>query len=68
MSWRINSEEPEDGQLCVVFDPTNENLKVWPAEYSRDKKCFFAGSRGLAGWFEYSEITHWMPLPAPPTN
>lgn len=66
--WQAISIRPSDGQMCVVFDPENENLKVWPAQFSEEHNCFFSGSHGLAGWFEYSEVTHWMELPEPPNG
>ena len=68
MSWQQISVKPDDGQLCVVFDPEHETLKVWPAQYSAENDCFYAGTAGLVGWFEYKEVTQWMPLPAPPNN
>lgn len=64
--WKLISDRPEDGQLCHVYDPTHEILKVWPAQYDAARDCFHAGSYGVVGWFEYDEVTHWMPLPPPP--
>lgn len=64
--WRHISIKPEDGQLCAIFDPDHDSLSVWPAQYSEAGNCFYAGTKGLVGWFEYTEVTHWMPLPGPP--
>lgn len=64
--WMRIDIEPDDGQLCVVYDPAHTTLKVWPATYRKVNKTFTAGSVGHAGWFEYDEVTHWMPLPDEP--
>lgn len=64
--WKSIKTAPKDGQLCVVFDPGHTELTVWPAQYSKENNCFFSGSYGCVGWFEYKDVTHWMPLPTPP--
>ena len=68
MEWFGMELEPDDGQICVIYDPEHSVLKVWPATYNKQRKCFTAGSVWHAGWFEYDEVAMWMPLPAPPTN
>lgn len=68
MNWFPISLKPVDGQLCVVYDSYNADLKVWPARYSEACDCFFAGSHGAIGYFEYEEVTHWLPLPDKPED
>lgn len=64
--WKNMDVEPEDGQLCVVYDPEHSYQKVWPATYRGNGRYFAAGNADHVGWFEYTEVTHWMPLPDAP--
>jgi hypothetical protein len=45
-------------EFMVLSSPPNH----WPGIWRRDRRGYWSG-RGLA---EAGEMTHWMPLPAPP--
>lgn len=37
----------------------------WPPPRSSPRWCHFDGE---CGWMEISNVTHWMPIPAPPSE
>ena len=64
-AWVCTRERlPEaDGMAVAVRAPGAMQADVWPATWRADTQNFDAA----LGWFEVSEVTHWMPLPAAPT-
>ena len=62
LQWtKVEDISLEDGELVVVYDPTNEPT-VWPAKWNERNMSF--SSNG--GWFEPEEVTHVMRLPIVP--
>ncbi len=57
----VKTEKPEG--RCLVFIPDERGLKIHTAEY-HENITIIAGHFG----FDRAPVTHWMPLPAPPTE
>ena len=61
----VKDEMPEQGQKVLVFRPYAHEKPYKDPNY---KICTYAGEDiFINSHFEY-EITHWMPLPKPPTK
>jgi hypothetical protein len=59
---------PRQGQKCLIFNSTS----VEPSLYDRDEFYRYPnnveGDRCSLYYYEKATITHWMPLPEPPTT
>lgn len=61
----VKDRLPDDSVGYVaVFAPGAAISSLWPTRWDAVNQCFDAGG----GWFEIDEITHWMPLPDPPSE
>ena len=62
---RVEERLPEDGQIVLFHEKSgfvycaeyNSGSKLMPPYWSIDNDCW-----------EAEDVTHWMPLPAPPTK
>jgi len=58
---RVSERPPKDGKTVIFW--------IRPAEYASvgkldvDSRCFHS----VGGWVNQGDVSHWMPLPEPPT-
>lgn len=61
MNWHPIETAPKDGTRFIAVDSDSEiDVVVWDAESGHWRDPFDIGGCSLG------DITHWMPLPAPP--
>jgi len=71
--WLPIESAPKDGENVMLYAPT-ENYEVCIGWYGDTTKKWFAcgseatASDGAGDWQTVYQPTHWMPLPAPPTD
>lgn len=59
--WRPIETAPKDGTLILLY-PMNGDGMISTGRWCEEYQNWPAGR----GWFEQGEVSHWMPLPAPP--
>jgi len=71
--WQTIETAPKDGSYVFLYEKYcntpfvgrwQELGKYWLADKSHFKTD---GDANVIDWFEQSDITHWMPLPKPPS-
>lgn len=77
MDWQPIETAPKDGSRVLIYMPEASMLKVreafWatPWDGAPEDQCYWITPFGPAGR-GYTilpvAVTHWMPLPAPPSN
>jgi hypothetical protein len=60
----VDERLPEDTAFVAIFDPENEGMPVRTAQWLGGS-CTFESEMG---WLAKDEVTHWMPLPAAPSD
>lgn len=74
--WKPIESAPKDGTRVLIYMPEASRQKVqeayWakPWEDALDEQCFWSTPHGPAGrgyTILPKAVTHWTPLPAPPT-
>lgn len=77
MEWQPIETAPRDGTAILIYMPEASRLKVreacWatPWEGAPDEQCYWMTPHGPAGrgyTILPMSVTHWMPLPEPPSN
>ncbi len=74
MQWQPIETAPKDGSLILVFEPTcHADEQIWMTEWRANTAATSWGGSEGGAWTIYMdgqriEPTHWMPLPAPPTE
>lgn len=77
MEWQPIETAPRDGTTILIYMPEASRLKVreacWatPWEGAPDEQCYWMTPHGPAGrgyTILPMAVTHWMPLPEPPSN
>lgn len=65
MEWiDINEKKPKEDQYCLTYYPSKHMQTMEIQLYS--KGTFYASRDGWVS--DEKNITHWMPLPEPPTK
>lgn len=64
--WRTIDSAPKDGTYFLVYLPgfIAPNIVC----YSDEDKEFMDAGGNIKVYLSYAKPTHWMPLPAPPTE
>jgi hypothetical protein len=67
--WIPETEElPEEGEEVLVWVPAHSFQNICARRPVEGKPGEWVWHDGIAGAFYPSSVTHWMPLPDPPTE
>lgn len=68
--WRDIASAPKDGTGILIFAPERAGFvadqRIIAVHWTEWGSGVWEANTGMGKWSD-SEVTHWMPLPAPPT-